>query len=110
VLRSYPAHASQFIHSPDDIEWLRLGLAAALIDNLRSDFRDIWVALGELFKAAEQHGIDPVPYFVASGTPHQIGEPVQSTGMFRFIGGHSPTQGVLKSFLQSEYLKSISFN
>ena len=109
VLRSYSSYVSQFIYSPQEIEWLRLGLAASLIENLRGDFRDTWVELGELYKAAERHGLDPVPYFESLGVPHQIGTPIPSNAMLRFIGGRSPSQGILKSFLQSEYLKSISF-
>ena len=68
------------------------------------DPRDTLLTLSDLYLAAERVGIDPIPYFEAAGTPKEIGNPLPSNGLFRFIG-RSPTQGILKSFLHSEQLK-----
>lgn len=46
-------------------ETLLDGLAAASIENGRTDFRDFLVALAELYVAAEESGIDPKPHFQA---------------------------------------------
>jgi hypothetical protein len=51
------------LHSSEDQEWLRFGLAAASIEDGGSDFRDILKALAELWVAAEKVGIDPKPHF-----------------------------------------------
>lgn len=98
-LTGYPARVSEFIRSADDIHWLEIGLAAALIEDGRTDFRDLWISLGELYLKAELCGIDPAPYFESlSGNT---------------IPGVPPTlnpqaaPSVLREFLQSEYLKSI---
>ncbi|MEA2711973.1 MAG: hypothetical protein QOF78_4574 [Phycisphaerales bacterium] len=42
---------------------LRRGLAAASIENNVLDFRDMYIALGELYKAAATAGVDPTPLF-----------------------------------------------
>jgi hypothetical protein len=46
-----------------DDRWLRLGLAAISIDDNGTDFRDTYVALGDLYLCAVQCGMEPVPYF-----------------------------------------------
>lgn len=44
--------------------WLRIGVAAASIDNFRlTDYRDMLLALEELYVAAEEAGIDPKQHF-----------------------------------------------
>jgi hypothetical protein len=43
--------------------WLRIGLAAASLENCRFDFRDYLLALAELYVAAEEAGLDPRPEF-----------------------------------------------
>ena len=46
-----------------DDRWLRLGLAAISIDDSGTDFRDTYVALGDLYLCAVRCGMEPVPYF-----------------------------------------------
>ena len=46
-----------------DDRWLRLGLAAVSIDDNGTDFRDTYVALGNLYLCAVRCGMEPVPYF-----------------------------------------------
>ena len=46
-----------------DDRWLRLGLAAVSIDDNGTDFRDTYVALGDLYVCAVRCGMDPRPYF-----------------------------------------------
>lgn len=67
IFRFYwPFVASQpaAVRGPGDVERLRLALAAASIDDLRStDIRAVDELLGELWLAAERAGIDPAPVF-----------------------------------------------
>lgn len=105
LLLYHPSRVAELIHTPADLRWLRIGLAAALIENMSFDPRDTLLTLSDLYLAAERAGIDPIPHFETAGTPSDIGDPLPSNGMFRFIVGRSPTQGILKSFLQSEQLR-----
>jgi len=49
------------IRRPEDRERLRLGLAAASLDDMRSDLRKLEEAVGRLYLAAVRAGIDPRP-------------------------------------------------
>ena len=51
------------IESDDDAQRLKLGLAAAILQE-REDYRDIIVSLAFLHRAATQAGIDPDPHFL----------------------------------------------
>lgn len=53
----------QQIHLASDVKWLEVGIAAALIDGARGDFRDLIVSLTLLRFSAESHGIDVRPFF-----------------------------------------------
>lgn len=57
----------EHIRATKDNYWLRIGLAAAAIQNGRLDYRDFLLALAELYVAAEEVGIDPKPEFEAAG-------------------------------------------
>ena len=46
-----------------DDRWLRLGLAAVSIDDNGTDFRDTYVALGDLYLCAVRCGMEPAPYY-----------------------------------------------
>jgi hypothetical protein len=52
------------IKTKDDIEQLRRGLAATVLLDGRDDYRDILMALADLWVAAAQAGINPFPYFL----------------------------------------------
>jgi hypothetical protein len=62
-LLSYVAACADRIRSPEDLDPLRRGLAAASIENCATDDRDLLVALAKLFVWAERVGIDPAPHF-----------------------------------------------
>jgi hypothetical protein len=62
-IRAHIVWAANKIQSPDDIGWLRAGLAAASIEDARIDFRDTLMNLGSLYIAASSHGIEPLEHF-----------------------------------------------
>jgi hypothetical protein len=71
---NYIRESADRLRSFKDQQWLRLGLAAASIENLYNDFRDTLLALSELYVASEEVGIDPRPHFqeiadISSDTP-----------------------------------------
>ena len=59
ALLGYAYRAARRIQSPADREWLRRGLAAISIENCSKDYRDVLLALAELYVAAEEAGIRP---------------------------------------------------
>ncbi len=63
ALLGYVHQLAEQIHSPTDEKWLVNGLAAVSIENCSQDFRDVLIALAELFVSAEMAGIDPKPHF-----------------------------------------------
>jgi hypothetical protein len=65
ALLGYAYRAAGRIQSPADREWLRRGLAAISIENCSKDYRDVLLALAELYVAAEEAGIGPAPDFRA---------------------------------------------
>jgi hypothetical protein len=73
-----------------DDRWLRLGLAAVSIDDNGTDFRDSYVALGDLYVCAVRCGIEPGPYFeevaqISSGVPNIEQTPMRDF-LLRFEG------------------------
>jgi hypothetical protein len=54
---------AKHIQSQEDAKWLEIGLAAALIDGARADFRDLIASLVLLRFSAEIHDIDTKPFF-----------------------------------------------
>jgi hypothetical protein len=65
ALLGYAYKAARRIQSPADREWLRNGLAAISIENCAKDWRDVLLALAELYVAAEGAGIRPRSDFTA---------------------------------------------
>jgi hypothetical protein len=65
ALLGYAYRAAGRIQSPADREWLRRGLAAISIENCGKDYRDVLLALAELYVAAEEAGIRPRSDFKA---------------------------------------------
>ena len=61
ALNSYIWRAIEKFESTGDVQWVYVGLAAVSIEDLRFDYRDTIVALGELFITAAHAGIDPLP-------------------------------------------------
>jgi hypothetical protein len=52
-----------FVQSQEDIKWLEIGLASALLDGGRADYRDLIVSLVLLRFIAEKHKINTKPIF-----------------------------------------------
>ena len=67
-LMGYAYHAGQTLEATGQREWLRRGLAAISIENCRYDYRDVLLALADLYLAAEAAGLDPQSDFVAVAT------------------------------------------
>ena len=65
ALLGYAYRMAKRIQSPLDKEWLRRGLAAISIENCARDYRDVLLALAELYVAAEEAGIRPRSDFTA---------------------------------------------
>ena len=62
-LFNYVYRSAERLRSGGDSTALKLGLAAISIENCATDFRDDFVALAELYVAAEEAGLDPKPVF-----------------------------------------------
>lgn len=58
----YVRRVAKLIKSEGDVKWLRLGLAAAAIQDGRVDFRDLSMSLSVLQYGAQRVGIDPYPF------------------------------------------------
>ena len=63
ALIGYVYSATERLGTTKDINHLRLGLAAASIENCATDYRDDLVALADLWLAAERAGFDLSPHF-----------------------------------------------
>jgi hypothetical protein len=53
----------KLIHSKDDYRWLEIGVASALMDGKRSDYRDLYASLVLLRYASERQGINTKSIF-----------------------------------------------
>ena len=102
----YPSYAAQVIRSPDDIELVRLALAGALIEDSRTDIREVYAGLSRLCLAAERGRIDPVPHFESVGTPQAKSSP-PSRGLYKLIGSNY-SQSLLQDFLNSGYFRAAN--
>jgi len=89
--------AARLLESTGDVKWLRLGLAAASIEDRRVDYRDLLICLGELWLAAESVGIAPARHFSAMARI--------SNSEARY--GNRSTQDLLRHFRRSGHLRSI---
>ena len=58
LLHALPGHAAAQVAQTGDELWLKRGLAAAGLEGRVVDERDTLVALNELWRAAERHGLD----------------------------------------------------
>jgi hypothetical protein len=65
ALLGYAYRAARRIQSAADREWLRKGLAAISIEDCSRDYRDVLLALAELYVVAEEAGIKPGSDFKA---------------------------------------------
>jgi len=62
VLAKAWSFADKLADTCDD-RWLRLGLAAVSINDNGTDFRDSYLALGDLYVCAVRCAVEPGPYF-----------------------------------------------
>lgn len=67
-LDGYLVGAIDRLGSMPDVKWLQQALLAASLSDMRGDYRDWIVLLGDLFLAAARAGIDPMPYFQWAAT------------------------------------------
>ena len=88
---------TRLLKSSEDVKWLRLGLAAAAIEDMRVDYRDLLICLGKLYLAAESIGIKPLSHFKAVAR--------MSSAQGRYGGGS--TRDLLAEFHTSGHLRSI---
>ena len=84
------------IHSAADRQWLRIGLAAASIENCSSDYRDFLLALAELYVTAEAAGLNPRSDFKAVAAMSSRETPRGGTTPVSSMLARFHTYGVLK--------------
>ena len=101
ALLGYVYRAAKRIQSPADREWVRKGLAAVSIENCRKDYRDVLLALAELYVAAERAGLDPKPDFKAVARLSSREKP---------RGGRTPVNDMLARFHTYAVLKEHRVN
>jgi hypothetical protein len=68
-----------------DDRWLRLGLAAVSIDDNGTDFRDSYVALGDLYFCAVRCSMEPGPYFEEAAAISSGISNIEQTSMRDFL-------------------------
>jgi hypothetical protein len=59
ALNGYMYRALNRFQATADVKWLRLGLASIALEDLRIDYRDTLVALGEFYLTAVGSGLEP---------------------------------------------------
>ena len=96
ALLGYAYRAARRIQSPTDREWLRRGLAALSIENCCRDYRDVLVALAELYVAAEEAGIGPRADFRAVSKLSSDGKPRGGERSTRHVLAHFHSYGALR--------------
>ena len=89
--------AAKRLRESRDRRWLDLGLTAAALEGGRIDFRDLYVALGELWLAAEKVRINPRKPFRAAA---------ETAGEERDSFGRSG-RSLIAGFEKSAHLHSI---
>jgi hypothetical protein len=89
ALLGYVYRSASRLKSPSDREWLRLGLAAVSIEDCCRDYRDVLLALAELYVAAEEAGLRPQPEFTAVAKLSSSEKPT---------GGNTPVRRMLSGF------------
>lgn len=95
ALDNYVSRAADQIRSGDDIQWLRRGLAAASMLDVRLDPQDTRVGLGNLYRAATTADIDPEPVF----------KDVAALSSDAYPGRFGSARALLESFRESDYFR-----
>jgi hypothetical protein len=94
LLEEYIGRASQVLKQGGRPEWLERGIAAASIEDQRSDYRDWLMALGDLYLTAHAKHLDPSPVIKriaerSNPEPHPLAP--------------TPTRDALRTFEDSAY-------
>ena len=97
-LYGYMGRASRLLGSSKDVRWLRMGLAAASIEDMRVDWRDLLICLGDLYLAAKDAEIRPGRHF------REVAELSSTDGRY----GQRSTHALLRDFHKSGHLRSIT--
>jgi hypothetical protein len=95
----FPDYAANQIHTGNDERWVKAGAVAALIEDGRTDFRDLWVSLGTLYCKAKSCGINLEQLFAEV---EALGSPDND-----FFDSGKLGRGILSDFLKSDYLASL---
>ena len=95
ALETYVSHAADTLASSGDLAWLRRGLAAASILDVRLDPYDLLVSLGHLYRAAALAGGDPAPAFAE----------VAALSSDAYPGKYGSARALLAGFRQSDYFR-----
>ena len=91
----YIGHTATRVRETCSPAWLRRGLAAASIEDARRDYRDLYMALGNLYLEATRAGIDPGPAFREIGRLSNRG-----------LAGPLSTAEMLENFEQSAFFSA----
>jgi hypothetical protein len=95
ALETYVSRAADALAASGELVWLRRGLAAASILDVRLDPQDIQVSLGNLYRAAALTGLDPAPVFAD----------VASLSSDAYPGRFGSARALLAGFHQSDYFR-----
>ena len=96
ALLGYVYRAAKRIQSPADREWLRRGLAAVSIENCAKDYRDVLLALAELYVVSEEAGIKPRSDFKAVSRLSSDEKPRGGSGSVRKMLANFHGYGALR--------------
>jgi len=96
ALLGYAYRAARRIQSPEDREWLLRGLAAISIENCAKDYRDVHLALAELYVTAEEAGIRPRADFRAVSRLSSEEKPRGGDTSVKKMLANLPRYGALK--------------
>lgn len=98
ALRDHPGWCARWINGPGDRALLRNGAAAVSLQDNRLDFRDNYLALGNLYLTAVRAGIQPTLDFYKIGL-------LSSSASRNKKWPQDTTQNFLSGFEESAYFK-----
>jgi hypothetical protein len=96
ALLGYAYRAAERLRSSADREWLQRALAAISIENCARDYRDVLLALAELYVAAEEAGIKPRADFKAVSRLSSGQKPRGGSTSVRHMLANFQSYGVLR--------------
>jgi len=96
ALLGYVYRAAKRIRSPADREWLRRGLAAVSIEDCSKDYRDVLLALAELYVVSEEAGLRPSSDFTAVSRSSSDEKPRGGSGSVQEMLANFQRYGALR--------------